>query len=100
MPAFPVSPAPASLAPAVDLRPAARRFATKTSWLDSKHSFSFGGHYDPRNTHFGLLMVNNDDVVRPGAGFETHPHEDMEIVTWVLRGALVHPDSEGHAGVI
>ena len=100
MPAFPISPAPASLAPSVDLRPAGRRFATKIPWLDSKHSFSFGHHYDSRNTHFGLLLVNNDDVVRPGAGFETHPHEDMEIVTWVLRGALVHQDSEGHSGVI
>jgi len=100
MPAFPISPAPASLAPSADLRPAERRFATKTSWLDSKHSFSFGHHYDSRNTHFGLLLVNNDDVVRPGTGFETHPHEDMEIVTWVLRGALVHQDSEGHCGVI
>ncbi|HEU5332956.1 MAG TPA: pirin family protein [Actinocrinis sp.] len=100
MPAFPITPAPASLAPSVDLHLADRRFATKTSWLDSKHSFSFGHHYDARNTHFGLLLVNNDDIVRPGTGFETHPHEDMEIVTWVLRGALVHQDSEGHAGVI
>jgi quercetin 2,3-dioxygenase len=100
MPAYPISAAPASLAPSVDLRPADGRFGTKTSWLDSKHSFSFGRHYDARNTNFGLLLVNNDDVVRPGAGFETHPHEDMEIVTWVLRGALVHQDSEGHSGVI
>jgi hypothetical protein len=86
--------------PNVDVRRAAERFATKISWLDSKHSFSFGHHYDPRNTHFGLLLVNNDDVVDPGTGFETHPHRDMEIVTWVLRGQLVHQDSEGHNGVI
>jgi redox-sensitive bicupin YhaK (pirin superfamily) len=87
-------------APLVDVRRAADRPATRIDWLDSKHSFSFGRHYDPLNTHHGLLLVNNDDVVRPGAGFETHPHRDMEIVTWVLQGTLVHQDSEGHAGVI
>jgi len=86
--------------PGIDVRRAGERFATKISWLDSKHSFSFGHHYDRRNTHHGLLLVNNDDVVKPGTGFETHPHQDMEIVTWVLRGALVHQDSEGHNGVI
>ena len=84
----------------VDIRRAADRDATRIDWLDSKHSFSFGRHYDPLNTHHGLLLVSNDDVVRPGAGFETHPHRDMEIVTWVLRGSLVHQDSTGHAGVI
>jgi redox-sensitive bicupin YhaK (pirin superfamily) len=84
----------------VDIRRAADRSATKISWLDSKHSFSFGGNYDPANTHHGLLLVNNDDRVRAGAGFETHPHRDMEIVTWVLRGSLVHQDSTGHSGVI
>jgi len=84
----------------VDIRRSDTRDATKISWLDSKHSFSFGGHYDPDNTHHGLLLVNNDDVVRPGAGFETHPHRDMEIVTWVLQGSLVHQDSTGHSGVI
>ncbi|BBZ31010.1 hypothetical protein MMAD_53050 [Mycolicibacterium madagascariense] len=84
----------------VDIRRAADRAATTLSWLDSKHSFSFGGNYDPTNTHHGLLLVNNDDSVRAGAGFETHPHRDMEIVTWVLRGSLVHQDSTGHSGVI
>ncbi|MGZ6792906.1 MAG: pirin family protein, partial [Mycobacteriales bacterium] len=69
-------------------------------WLDSRHSFSFGRHYDPANTAHGVLLVNNDDVVSPGSGFETHPHRDMEIVTWVLRGSLVHQDSTGHSGVI
>ena len=53
-----------------------------------------------RNTHHGLLLVNNDDIVAPGTGFETHPHQDMEIVTWVLTGSLVHQDSTGHSGVI
>lgn len=86
--------------PKVDVRPAASRDRTKISWLDSRHSFSFGGHYDPGNTHHGLLLVSNDDIVLPGAGFETHPHRDMEIVTWVLQGSLVHQDSTGHTGVI
>ncbi|MDQ1656353.1 MAG: quercetin 2,3-dioxygenase [Cryptosporangiaceae bacterium] len=84
----------------VDIRRSGERFATNISWLDSKHCFSFGGHFDPRNTHFGLLLVSNDDIVAPGTGFETHPHQDMEIVTWVLSGSLVHQDSEGHNGVI
>src|SRR3954464_1782468 len=85
---------------AIDVRRAAGRFATRIPWLDSHHSFSFGGHYDPDNTHHGLLLVNNDDVVAPGTGFDTHPHRDMEIVTWVLRGSLVHQDSTGHSGLI
>jgi len=89
-----------SLTPGVDLRRAADRFSTDVGWLDSAHCFSFGQHYDPRNTHFGLLLVSNDDVVAPGTGFETHPHRDMEIVTWVLDGGLVHQDSEGNSGVI
>ncbi|MGH3684242.1 MAG: pirin family protein [Pseudonocardiaceae bacterium] len=88
------------LIPRVDIRRADERFKTTISWLDSKHSFSFGGHYDPANTHHGLLLVNNDDIVRPGSGFETHPHRDMEIVTWVLQGSLVHQDSTGHSGLI
>lgn len=87
--------------PAIDVRRASERFVTRAGgWLDSKHSFSFGHHHDPRNTHFGLLLVNNDDVVEPGTGFETHPHRDMEIVTWVMQGSLVHQDSTGHNGVI
>jgi len=88
------------MTPGIDIRRADERFATQIDWLDSKHSFSFGHHYDASNTHHGLLLVNNDDIVAPGTGFETHPHRDMEIVTWVLRGQLVHQDSEGHNGVI
>ncbi|MDQ1617204.1 MAG: quercetin 2,3-dioxygenase [Actinomycetota bacterium] len=84
----------------IDVRRAGGRFSTRLGWLDSKHSFSFGRHYSPDNTHFGLLLVSNDDVVAPGTGFETHPHRDMEIVTWVLDGGLVHQDSVGHNGVI
>jgi redox-sensitive bicupin YhaK (pirin superfamily) len=87
-------------APTVDIRRADDRAKTRISWLDSKHSFSFGSHYEPDNTHHGLLLVNNDDIVEPGTGFDTHPHRDMEIVTWVLRGSLVHQDSIGHSGVI
>ena len=90
----------ARLPPTVDVRRRDERFKTRLSWLDSKHSFSFSRHYDPLNTHHGLLLVNNDDIVSPGTGFETHPHQDMEIVTWVLQGSLVHQDSTGHAGII
>jgi redox-sensitive bicupin YhaK (pirin superfamily) len=90
----------AALTPRVDVRRADERFKTRIDWLDSKHSFSFSRHYDPGNTHHGLLLVNNDDIVKPGTGFETHPHRDMEIVTWVLTGSLVHQDSTGHSGVI
>ena len=88
------------LTPAIDVRRAGERFATRIGWLDSQHSFSFGHHRDPRNTHFGLLLVNNDDRVAPDTGFDTHPHRDMEIVTWVLEGELEHRDSTGHTGII
>lgn len=86
--------------PHIDVHRGGDRMKTRISWLDSKHSFSFGEHYDPDNTHHGLLLVNNEDVVLPGQGFETHPHRDMEIVTWVLGGSLVHQDSLGHSGII
>ena len=86
--------------PTAEIRHAADRAVTTTSWLKSRHSFSFGDHYDPDNTHHGLLMVNNDDIVAPRTGFDTHPHREMEIVTWVLRGELTHQDSTGNRGVI
>ena len=86
------------LTPTVDVRRAGDRFSSQFGWLDSKHSFSFGHHFDHANTHHGLLLVNNDDVVDAGTGFDTHPHRDMEIVTWVLDGSLVHQDSTGHNG--
>src|SRR3954452_23400846 len=85
---------------AIELRRSGDRFWTQVGWLDSRHSFSFGHHYDPTNTHFGLLLVSNDDVVAPDTGFSTHPHRDMEIVTWVLEGELEHKDSEGNVGII
>src|SRR6516225_2699606 len=82
----------------VDIRPGTSRFHTQLAWLDSWHSFSFGGHYDADNTHHGLLLVSNDDRVRAASGFGTHAHRDMEIVTWVLSGHLEHRDSEGNHG--
>jgi quercetin 2,3-dioxygenase len=84
----------------IDVRRAQDRFHTQLDWLDSWHSFSFGEHHDPANTHHGLLLVNNDDVIRGGGGFGTHPHADMEIVTWVLDGELQHQDSLGTKDVI
>lgn len=84
----------------IDVRRKNQRFHTHMSWLDSHHSFSFSDHYDPHNTHHGLLLVSNDDVVKPNTGFRTHPHQDMEIVTWVLDGELEHKDSEGNTGII
>jgi redox-sensitive bicupin YhaK (pirin superfamily) len=84
----------------VQIRRAADRAVTTTSWLDSRHSFSFGDNYDPGNTHHGVLLVSNDDVVAAAAGFDAHPHRDMEIVTWVLNGSLAHRDSAGNSGVI
>jgi redox-sensitive bicupin YhaK (pirin superfamily) len=85
---------------AIDVRRGDARFHTELDWLESWHSFSFGPFYDPENTHHGLLVVSNDDVVEAGAGFPTHPHRDMEIVTWVLDGELEHRDSTGTAGVV
>lgn len=84
----------------IDIRRADDRPLTRTPWLQSRHSFSFATHRDPDNTHHGVLLVNNDDIVAPGTGFDTHPHRDMEIVTWVLSGSLVHQDSTGNSGVI
>jgi len=81
-------------------RPAAERGVTRASWLDSRHSFSFNRYYDPKWMGFQTLRVINDDDVAPAGGFGTHPHQDMEIVTWVLNGVLKHRDSTGSAGEI
>jgi hypothetical protein len=86
--------------PGLDVHPADNRFSTQLPWLDSHHSFSFGAHWDEANTHFGLLLVNNDNVLRPGTGFETHPYRDVEIVTWVVYCSLVQRDSQGHCSIV
>jgi len=76
------------------------RGPTKTGWLDSKHSFSFGQYYDPEHMGFGPLRVINEDWVIPGGGFPTHPHQNMEILTYVLEGAVAHKDSMGNGSTI
>jgi quercetin 2,3-dioxygenase len=81
-------------------RPAAERGRTRTSWLDGRHTFSFGDYHDPRWMEWSALRVLNDDRVAPGGGFPTHPHRDMEILTWVLDGELEHKDSMGTGAVI
>jgi redox-sensitive bicupin YhaK (pirin superfamily) len=88
------------MATVIDVRRAADRFTTRTDWLTSRHSFSFGQHYDPANVGFSALVAHNDDTVSVGAGYDTHPHADTEIVTWVLEGSLVHRDSHGGAHVL
>ena len=76
------------------------RGRTRLDWLDGRHSFSFGGWYDPERMGFRTLRVLNDDRVEPASGFGTHPHRDMEIVTWILEGALEHKDSMGNGSII
>ncbi len=84
----------------ITLRPEQERGRTRLGWLDSRHSFSFGQYQDPRHVEFRNLRVINDDRVEPGAGFPTHPHRDMEILTYVLEGELAHQDSLGTGSVI
>jgi redox-sensitive bicupin YhaK (pirin superfamily) len=80
--------------------PAGRRFHTAAAGIDSWHSFSFGSHHHSANTHHGLLLANNEDRIEAGRGYDSHAHRDMEILTWVLSGVLVHRDSEGGVGVV
>src|SRR5262245_10867489 len=84
----------------ITIRPAADRGRTKIGWLDSSHSFSFGDYMDYNHMGFHSLRVINDGRVAPAAAFPTHPHRDMEIITWVLSGALEHKGSLGTGSVI
>lgn len=84
----------------IQIRSAEDRGRTNWGWLDSRHTFSFGDYHDPRHMGFRTLRVINDDRVEPGAGFGTHGHRDMEILSYVLEGALEHKDSSGGGGVI
>jgi len=79
--------------PNLEIRKASERGRTRLGWLDSAHSFSFGRYYDPRRMGYRSLRVINDDVIQPGTGYGEHGHDNMEIVTWVLEGALRHGDS-------
>lgn len=80
----------------ITVRHANDRGRANFGWLDSKHSFSFGSYYDPQHMGFSELRVINDDVVEPNAGFDTHGHRDMEIISYVLQGVIAHKDSEGN----
>ena len=82
------------------IRKSDQRGRARFGWLDSHHSFSFGHYYDPQHMGWGALRVINDDEVAPGAGFDTHGHRDMEIISYVLQGSIRHRDNMGHESVL
>lgn len=84
----------------ITIRKAQDRGRTDFGWLDSRHSFSFGHYYDPKHMDYSALRVINDDMVKPGSGFATHGHSDMEIITFVLSGEIEHKDSEGNIRIL
>ena len=84
----------------VEIRRASQGYLTRERGLRTRHAFSFGGHYDPDNTGFGPLVCHDDHLVGSGLGFPDHPHAGVEIVTWVLEGALVHTDSTGASATV
>lgn len=84
----------------IEVRRGRDRAVTRSPGVESRHAFSFGAHYDPGNTSFGLLVACNEDRLAPGAGYPPHAHRDLEIVTWVLSGSLRHQDSTGTRSVL
>ncbi|GGO89643.1 pirin family protein [Stakelama pacifica] len=82
----------------IDLRPFSTLGGADHGWLNAKHHFSFAGYYDPDRTQWGNLRVWNDDTIQPGTGFPPHPHRDMEIITYVRKGAITHEDNLGNRG--
>lgn len=82
----------------IDIRPRAELGGAQHGWLDTRHHFSFADYHDPARMHWGHLRVWNDDSIAPHSGFPTHPHRDMEIITYVRKGAISHEDSLGNRG--
>jgi len=84
----------------IDVRRATDRTESRANGIVTRHSFSSGSHYDSANTQFGPLVAHDEHVLAPGSGFDMHPHRDVEIVTWVLRGTLLHEDSTRHRSTV
>ena len=82
----------------IELRPFEQLGGENHGWLDAKHHFSFAGYHDPKRLHWGSLRVWNDDTIQPKSGFPPHPHRDMEIVTYIRKGAITHQDNLGNKG--